>query len=83
MLGGVGWDRLIGGPGRDVLRGGPGRDEFNTAATGYGAGGAGNDLIRARDRGTDLIDCGAGFDTAVVDLREDGVFNCEVIKEPT
>jgi Ca2+-binding RTX toxin-like protein len=77
-----GRDRLFGGPGPDILRGGPGRDEFNTRRSGYSAGGQGNDRIFARDRKPDLIDCGAGFDTAVVDRTEDGVFNCERVREP-
>ena len=83
ILGGQGPDRIIGGKGRDVLRGSLGRDEFNTSRTGLSAGGAGNDVIRARDRGVDLIDCGGGFDIVYVDLREDGVFNCEEIREPS
>jgi Ca2+-binding RTX toxin-like protein len=78
-----GADRLFGGPGPDTLRGGPGRDLFNTRRNGYSAGGQGNDRILARDNTSDLIDCGAGFDTVVVDQLEDGVFNCEVIKEPS
>jgi len=82
LIGRGGRDRLFGGPGPDVLRGGPGRDEFNTRRNGYSAGGQGNDTIHARDRKIDLIDCGAGFDIAIVDLREDGVFNCEEIREP-
>ena len=83
LIGRAGQDRLFGGPGPDVLRGGPGRDEFNTRRTGYSAGGQGNDTIHARDNKVDLIDCGAGFDTAIVDKREDGVYNCERIREPS
>ena len=82
LFGRGGQDRLFGGRGPDVLRGGPGRDEFNTRRNGYSAGGQGNDIIRARDKTIDLIDCGGGFDTAIVDLREDGVINCEIVKEP-
>jgi Ca2+-binding RTX toxin-like protein len=82
VIGRAGPDRLFGGPGPDKLVGGPGRDEFNTRRNGYPAGGGGNDTINARDHGVDLIDCGGGFDIAVVDLREDGIFNCEEIREP-
>ena len=82
LVGRAGRDRLFGGPGPDVLRGGPGRDEFNTRRSGYSAGGQGNDRIFARDRKADLIDCGAGFDVAVVDRAEDGVYNCERLREP-
>jgi Ca2+-binding RTX toxin-like protein len=79
----AGTDRLFGGPGRDTLRGGPGRDEFNTRRNGYSAGGQGNDRIFARDHVADLIDCGGGFDTVIVDKREDGVYNCEIVREPS
>ena len=77
-----GADRLFGGRGPDTLRPGPGRDEINTRRNGYSAGGQGNDRILARDNTADLIDCGAGRDTVFVDRVEDGVFNCEFIKEP-
>jgi Ca2+-binding RTX toxin-like protein len=82
LTGRAGQDRLFGGRGPDVLRGGHGRDEFNTRRNGYSAGGQGNDKIYARDHDIDLINCGDGFDIAIVDLREDGVFNCEEIREP-
>ena len=78
-----GADRLFGGPGPDTLRGGRGSDEFNTRRNGYSAGGQGRDRIFARDGTADLIDCGAGTDTVVVDRLEDGVYNCEVIREPS
>ena len=83
LIGRAGRDRLFGGPGPDTLRGGPGRDEFNTRRNGYSAGGGGKDRILARDNTADLIDCGAGFDTVVVDRVEDGVYNCEQIREPS
>ena len=83
LAGRGGRDRLFGGPGPDVLRGGPGRDEFNTRRNGYSAGGQGNDRIFARDGKADLIDCGGGFDVAVVDRAEDGVYNCERLREPS
>ena len=83
LIGRRGPDRLFGGAGPDTLRPGPGRDEINTRHNGYSAGGGGNDRILARDKRRDLIDCGAGTDTVVVDAVEDGVFNCEFIKEPS
>lgn len=83
LIGRGGPDRLFGGAGPDTLRPGPGRDEVNTRRNGYSAGGAGNDRILARDKRRDLIDCGGGVDTVVVDAVEDGVFNCENIKEPS
>jgi Ca2+-binding RTX toxin-like protein len=82
LIGRAGTDRLFGGAGPDTLRGGAGRDEFNTRISGYTAGGQGNDRIFARDESIDLINCGGGFDIAFVDLREDGIYNCEEIREP-
>ena len=81
VRGGNGPDFLIGGGGRDRLVGGPGRDEFNANGVSR-AGAAGNDVILARDGRQDLIECGPGKDTAVVDKREDGVYDCETIREP-
>jgi hypothetical protein len=39
-------------------------------------GGAGNDVINARDGQRDLVNCGSGVDTAVVD-KLDRVVGCE------
>jgi len=83
LIGRRGADRLFGGKGPDTIKPGPGRDEINTRRNGYSAGGQGNDRILARDGAQDLIDCGAGTDTVFVDPKEDGVFNCENIKEPS
>jgi Ca2+-binding RTX toxin-like protein len=74
-------DRLIGGKGRDRIWGGAGRDEFNTKA-GLPVASGGRDVIRARDRGPDEINCGAGRDRAYVDVVEDGVYDCEEVIEP-
>jgi len=81
LNGRAGDDALIGGGGRDVLRGGPGYDEFN-ARNGQELPARGNDRIRARDGGPDLISCGDGVDLAIVDAEEDGVFDCERLREP-
>ena len=81
LVGGRGGDRLVGGGGPDVLRGGPGRDEFNMAA-GVELPARGNDRIFARDNNVDTINCGKGRDVAIVDDDEDGVYDCEVLKEP-
>ncbi len=81
LSGGRGRDVLIGGGGADVLRGGPGRDSFNARA-GVVLAAPGNDRIMARDGGNDEIHCGAGKDVAVVDSTEDGVYDCEKVKEP-
>ena len=42
----------------------------------------GDDAIYARDGGNDEINCGAGNDVAIVDASEDGVYDCEVVREP-
>jgi Ca2+-binding RTX toxin-like protein len=57
-----------------MLNGGPGEDTLR--------GGAGDDFFDARDGSQDLIDCGDGEDTVVVDSQEDGVFNCENVEFP-
>ena len=81
LIGGRGRDVLIGGRGRDVLRGGPGRDGFNMR-NGVELRAPGRDRIDARDGGQDEVNCGAGNDLAIVDAAEDGVFNCERVREP-
>ncbi len=42
----------------------------------------GDDVIYARDGGNDEINCGAGNDVAIVDANEDGVYDCEEVREP-
>jgi dipeptidyl aminopeptidase/acylaminoacyl peptidase len=60
--------RFVGTARADVLKGSPFRDTI--------LGLAGNDWIEARDGRRDVIDCGPGNDTAIVD-RHDVVRNCE------
>jgi Ca2+-binding RTX toxin-like protein len=81
LIGGGGADVLVGGRGRDVLRGGPGRDGFNML-DGEELPAPGGDRIAGRDGGADEINCGGGVDTAIVDVEEDGIYNCERILEP-
>jgi Ca2+-binding RTX toxin-like protein len=82
LIGGKGRDTLIGGKGRDVLRGGPDRDSFNMRS-GVQLAAPGRDKIDARDGGQDEINCGAGGnDLAIVDAAEDGVYDCEKVREP-
>ena len=76
-----GHDVLIGGKGPDQLRGGPGRDSYNMR-DGVLLAAPGRDKIDARDGGNDEINCGAGKDVAIVDSTEDGVYDCEVVREP-
>jgi hypothetical protein len=44
--------------------------------------GEGNDRIEARDGAEDTINCGPGYDVAVVDAVEEGVYDCEEVIEP-
>ncbi len=82
LVGKAGRDVLIGGRGPDRLRGGPGRDAFNMR-DGVELPSPGNDRIYARDGAADEINCGKGYDVAIVDLEEDGVYDCEVVEEPS
>lgn len=61
-------DKINGREGDDRLTGGPGKDRI--------LGGSGNDRINAKDGAADLVNCGAGKDTAIVD-KKDRVTGCE------
>jgi len=80
LLGDDGDDPLEGGRGRDRLDGGPGDDNLTG---GYDEdtlrGGNGRDRIVAVDGRRDVVDCGPGRDTALVDNR-DRVRNCERVE---
>ena len=69
--GGSGNDKLIGGAGDDQLIGGGGTDKFSA--------GAGNDWINANDGKREVVDCGGGKDTAMVDTK-DRVVHCEKVR---
>lgn len=85
-IGDDGPNRLVGTAENDTLRGLGGPDVL----VGRGNsdrlfGGSGRDLIDARDPGrpeSDLVDCGPGFDTAIIDPdTEDRVAaNCERVR---
>lgn len=60
--GGATIDTLYGGTGADVLAGSPGIDNFFA--------GDGNDIVLARDRLRDFVDCGRGVDRAQADPRD-------------
>jgi Ca2+-binding RTX toxin-like protein len=83
--GGRGDDRINGGAGDDRLRGGAGDDVLtDDNGTDRFSGGTGDDRINARDRrgrddARDVIDCGAGNDTALVD-DNDVVLHCEHVE---
>jgi hypothetical protein len=80
LYGGPGDDTLMAGLGPDHLEGGDGddllRDERGDAASDVLAGGPGHDVIRSVDFGADAVDCGPGYDVAVVDAR-DTAADCE------
>ena len=94
MDGGEGNDHIDGFTGNDVINGGDGMDSI-TGDTGADKifGGAGNDYIwhgqyyddplqeLRTDGKQDVIDCGPGFDEAVVnvDVDNDLTTNCEYV----
>lgn len=69
----AGDDRVFAFAGNDVVTGGPGADRIEA--------GLGNDVVHARDGRRDVIGCGPGRDTAVVDAR-DVVRGCELVQRP-
>jgi predicted acyl esterase len=71
IAGGRGRDRIAGQGGDDRIRGGRGRDRIR--------GGRGDDRIQARDGRRDVVRCGPGDDTAIVD-RRDRVRGCERVR---
>jgi Ca2+-binding RTX toxin-like protein len=71
VKGGPGRDRLQGNSGDDQISGGPGGDRLS--------GGDGRDRLKARAGGRDLVRCGKGRDTAIVDAR-DRVRGCERVR---
>jgi hypothetical protein len=90
--GGIGADHLFGGPGDDVLvpglgpdhvDGGEGddllRDERGDVQPDVLIGGEGHDVIRAVDFAADRVECGPGYDVAIVDAA-DVVSECERVE---
>lgn len=79
LYGGWGNDRVVGGSGDDALYGGVGRDRLvGGPGSNIYRGGPGKDSMNARNGAEDLVDCGAGRDTARVD-RIDFVKGCEKV----
>lgn len=72
--GGAGDDTITTGAGADVVDGGPGADHLTTRE--------GNDTVMARDGNPDVIDCGDGADTAVVDATDTVSPSCEDVQLP-
>jgi len=68
-------DRIFGLRGDDLVVGGPGADVL--------VGGPGNDRLVARDGVADVLRCGPGLDTAVVDSRDRVSKDCEKVQRPS
>lgn len=73
LEGGQGDDRLTGGDGSDALLDGPGDDRIKA--------GVGSDAVISVGHGHDHVDCGPGFDLAVVNSLK-GVRHCEKVLTP-
>jgi Ca2+-binding RTX toxin-like protein len=73
LTGGAAFDQLEGFGGSDTLDGGAGTDIL--------IGDEGNDTFHARDSHLDVLECGAGLDTATTDYI-DQVFGCETNSIP-
>jgi hypothetical protein len=71
VRGNGGRDRVKGNAGHDRVAGGTGNDRLS--------GGPGSDKLKARRGGRDVVRCGKGKDTAVVD-RRDRVRGCERVR---
>jgi len=74
LLGLGGNDRLYGLAGNDIVVGGAGSDRM--------FGGRGTDRLEARDGERDLVDCGSGRDTAIVDNVDEVNSTCETVQRP-
>lgn len=70
----AGGDFIKASAGDDRINGGGGFDEIKA--------GSGDDVVDLRDGKRDLVNCGKGIDKVKVDEVEDGVFDCEKVKEP-
>jgi hypothetical protein len=83
LKGGAGADVLDGAQGDDDLDGGDGNDDL---LGGSGAdllhGGDGTDRVWARDGAADIVRCGGGADTAVLDAIDDAGSECETTDVP-
>ncbi len=84
LYGGTGADRLEGSADEDYLEGGAGADVFegDNVCTEEPCTG-GSDFIQARDGESDIVNCGVGADTALVDfvdvVAQDTQHGCERI----
>jgi hypothetical protein len=71
LVGGASANTLVGGAGSDTVDGGAGDDQLT--------GGPGNDTLRARDGFPDVVTCGPGADTAIVDTLDSVSGDCEAV----
>jgi hypothetical protein len=79
IIGGKGSDRLVGNAGSNSIDGSDGNDIIDPGGgIDIVDGGPGNDRITARDGTPDVVNCGDGTDTAVVDAF-DSVEGCEIV----
>ena len=77
VIGGDGSDVLRGNAGNNVIQGGNGNDNIDPGAgIDVVDGGAGDDRITTRDGTPDVVTCGDGTDTAIVDAF-DSLSGCE------
>jgi hypothetical protein len=73
-------DTLTGSPAANAITGGAGNDTLDGAAgNDQLSGGPGNDTVRARDGYADVVTCGPGGDTAVVDTLDSVAADCETV----
>ena len=75
MEGGAGPDALLGQAGSDKINGGRGKDQLD--------GGDGGDTVDARDRESDLVNCGKGRDIGLLDKADRKPKSCEKRTLPT
>jgi len=82
LTGGPEADRFVGSDAANVIRGGQGDDEIKGGpGQDILEGGEGDDQIFARDGEHDVVDCGFGEDSAIVDSI-DTVSHCERVSYP-
>lgn len=84
LTGDAGNDAVFGGPGKDTVKGGGGSDMVvGNKGDDRLLGGGGRDQVDGQDLGpagiggSDMLDCGPGFDTFKADFDDTVMRNCE------
>ena len=84
LTGDAGNDAVFGGPGKDTVKGGGGSDMVvGNKGDDRLLGGGGRDQVDGQDLGpagiggSDMLDCGPGFDTFEADFDDTVMRNCE------